>query len=306
MLLIPVLLSAAALRFDGAVAESCAEVGGLRSWLCHLSFDIPDERLTLDGFHIDLEDMRCGSVLLGELSSSISSAGAPAPTFRLRVEDLGLNCTVGRFSFKSFIISGSGSATVLVRSATIETGIELELEGNLAVAAKQVAHPTMVIGEIDIELHGSVLVKIADQFKGLIERALKKQLPKPILGLLDGLIADNVTSALQSLDHWVRPYLNATSPLPEPHASLLMRRLVRARAGQPGPAPLGLPPWTCHSGLRGKWLLPWAHLCFWGACVPRSSHPRGSSRAPPPPPQSRHPRRAAAACEIQARGCGRA
>ena len=84
-----------ALRLDGAITKSCAEVGGLRSWLCHLSFDIPDEHLEVDGFHIDLEEMRCGSVLLGELSSRMSSAGAPAPTFFLGVQDLGLNCTVG-------------------------------------------------------------------------------------------------------------------------------------------------------------------------------------------------------------------
>ena len=127
MLLLPALL-AATLRLDGALTEPCAEVGGLRSWLCHLSFDIPDEHLEVDGFHIDLEEMRCGSVLLGELSSSISSAGAPAPTFRLGVQDLGLNCTVGRFSFKYGIIGGSGAATVLLRSATLETGVELELD----------------------------------------------------------------------------------------------------------------------------------------------------------------------------------
>ena len=219
MLLLPALLSAATLRLDSALTESCAEVGGLRSWLCHLSFDIPDVHLKVDGFNIDLEKTRCGSVLLGELSSSISPAGAPAPTFRLGVQDLGLNCTVGRFSFKYGIIGGSGAATVLLRSATLETGVELELDrDNLAVAAKQIAHPSMVIGEIELELHGSVLVKIADAFKGVIERALKTQLPAPILGLLDGLIAGNLTSALHSLDHWVRPYLNATAPLPEPAA----------------------------------------------------------------------------------------
>ena len=166
--------------------------------------------------------MRCGRMLLGKLSSSISPAGAPAPTFMLGVQDLGLNCTVGRFSFKNFLISGSGSATVLVRSATLESGVELELEGDLAIAAKQIAHPTMVIDEIELKLHGSVLVKIAEQFKGLIERALKTQLPAPILGLLDDLVAENVTSILQSLDHWVLPYLNATAPLPEPPARSLM------------------------------------------------------------------------------------
>ena len=155
MLLLPALLSAATLRLDSALTESCAEVGGLRSWLCHLSFDIPDVHLKVDGFNIDLEKTRCGSVLLGELSSSISSAGAPAPTFRLGVQDLGLNCTVGRFSFKYGIIGGSGAATVLLRSATLETGVELELDrDNLAVAAKQIAHPSMVIGEIELELHG--------------------------------------------------------------------------------------------------------------------------------------------------------
>ena len=165
MLLLPALI-AATVRLDGALTEPCAGVGGLRSWLCHLSFDIPDEHLMVDSFHVDLEEMRCGRVLLGELSSSTSAAGAPTPTFRLGVQDLGLNCTVGRFRFRKFLISGSGTASVLVRSATLETGVELELgPDGLALAARQVAHPSMAIGELELALHGSVLVEIADAFK---------------------------------------------------------------------------------------------------------------------------------------------
>ena len=168
MLLLPALI-AATLRLDGALTEPCAEVDGLRSWLCHLSFDLPDEHLVVDSFHVDLEEMRCGRVLLGELSSSTSAAGAPTPTFRLGVQDLGLNCTVGRFRFKKFLISGSGTATVLVRSATLETGVELELgPDGLALAARQVVHPSMAIGELELALHGSVLVEIADAFKARV------------------------------------------------------------------------------------------------------------------------------------------
>ena len=218
MLLLPALI-AATLRLDGALTEPCAEVGGLRSWLCHLSFDLPDEHLVVDSFHVDLEEMRCGRVLLGELSSSTSAAGAPTPTFRLGVQDLGLNCTVGRFRFRKFLISGSGTATVLVRSATLETGVELELgPDGLALAARQVAHPSMAIGELELALHGSVLVEIADAFKAPIARALQRQLPAPILATLGGLIAHNLTGALLALDRWVRPYLNASTPLPEPPA----------------------------------------------------------------------------------------
>ena len=73
MMLLLSALIAATLRLDGALTEPCAEVGGLRSWLCHLSFDIPDEHLVVDSFHVDLEEMRCGRVLLGELSSSTSA-----------------------------------------------------------------------------------------------------------------------------------------------------------------------------------------------------------------------------------------
>ena len=200
MLLLPALI-AATVRLDGALTEPCAEVGGLRSWLCHLSFDIPDEHLVVDSFHVDLEEMRCGRVLLGELSSSTSAAGAPTPTFRLGVQDLGLNCTVGRFRFKKFLISGSGTATVLVRSATLETGVELQLgPDGLALAAQQVAHPSMAIGELELALHGSVLVEIADAFKAPIARALQRQLPAPILATLGGLIAHNLTGALLALE----------------------------------------------------------------------------------------------------------
>ena len=122
------LLSAAAwLITSPANDEPCAKMGGLRSWLCSMSFDIPDQHISAGGADIRLTGMRCGHMLLGEVSSSVKLPPANA-TFALGVQGFGLNCTIGGFHFKYGLFSGTGSATVEVGQATLDTGIELVLE----------------------------------------------------------------------------------------------------------------------------------------------------------------------------------
>ena len=122
------LLSAAAwLITSPADDEPCAKMGGLRSWLCSMSFDIPDQHISAGGADIRLTAMRCGHMLLGEVSSSVKLPPANA-TFALGVQGFGLNCTIGGFHFKYGLFSGTGSATVEVGQATLDTGIELVLE----------------------------------------------------------------------------------------------------------------------------------------------------------------------------------
>merc|ERR1719171_550106 len=76
----------------------------------------------------------------------------------------------------------------------------------------------MTIDSLKVALHGhgSAWVTMAEVLEGLVSNYLKGLIPQEAIHALEGLVKTNLTQVLGKLDQWVEPYLQPTTPLPEP------------------------------------------------------------------------------------------
>ena len=206
--------------------DTCAAEKGLRRWLCMATFNIPDVSTTVFSStfgNIDLQitGLRCTQVLVRTVSSNVQLQDASKPSFSLNIEETSFRCSSTRFHFRQQKfpnLEGEGDGTVEVSGAHLHSGVQLMVGSNgLASSAILLPESAMTIGSLKVELHGQgPWLAMAEVLEGLIGNYLKGLLPREAIQVLEGLVKTNLTQAIGTLDSWVKPYLQPTTPLPEP------------------------------------------------------------------------------------------
>jgi hypothetical protein len=205
--------------------DTCEAEKGLRRWLCMAAFNIPDVSTTVNAgtfgkIDLQITGLRCTQVLVRKVSSSVQLQDASRPSFSLSIEETSFKCSSTHFHFRQQNfphLEGKGDGTVEVGGADLHSGVQLTVGANgLASSAVLLPGSAMTIGSLKVEVHGSAWLTVASVLEGLIGDYLKGQLPQEAIHLLEGLVKTNLTQAIGTLDRWVTPYLQPTTPLPEP------------------------------------------------------------------------------------------
>lgn len=197
----------------GAAAPPGCGAGakGLRSWLCGLTFKIPDLDVSGTGFELEIIDLACKGLELGQVTSSVAPSTAK-PTLSLGVTDVAISCTTDDVKLKK-PLPISARMDLRLSEVAVSSTLQLSKAGGLATSAA-LQGTKVDIGKVDVSLPNAP--HWVSSLVNLIEKALQGTIESKIKSALENLVTVNGTQALQELDAAVKPYLTPPVTRPEP------------------------------------------------------------------------------------------